>query len=217
MKTGVHVIFDLDGTLVDTAPIVEKIINEIRYESGMGQIDKDKLCTLMSLGGIPMMKGALGTNHEDTASAALDTFRSRYAQLTTPTNLVYQDAPEVLKNLSLNGVYLSICTNKPRNLALKVLSETSLMQYFQFVCAGDDLPTLKPNKLNLIQCLKSSNYDWQQIYLVGDSSIDEALAYNSNVPFLFFSSGYDDGVNLRNVSFNFSSYSEFPNINVLQR
>jgi phosphoglycolate phosphatase len=209
MNIRAHVVFDLDGTLVDSAHVVRELLNGLREERGLPPITQQELLPLLSLGGVPMLQGAVVKDFEEAAKA-LEIFRARYAKLPTPIGSVYPGVVETLQALRGANVPMSICTNKPRNLANKVLNETGLSKYFRHVCAGDDLPSRKPDRANLQACLTYSSIEALPVYLVGDSKIDEALAFNGGVPFWFFSSGYDDGVNVADAAAVFSNYKEFP-------
>lgn len=204
-----HLVFDLDGTLVDTAKVVGELIAQMRAERGLAPLAREKLISYMSIGGLEMMKGVLDVG-ENEAEKALGCFRHRYAKTQTSLNDVYTGVPETLKALADSGALLSICTNKPRALAIKVLSETDLLQYFRQISAGDDLPTRKPNRLNLEACLNPGEHNSMKICMVGDSTVDEALARNVGVPFWFFSGGYDDGVTESRADRSFSCFTEFP-------
>ena len=209
MKNRLDVVFDLDGTLVDTAQVVERLIAQMRAERCMAPLSREQLIPFISIGGLEMIMGALDVGGNE-AERALRCFRALYAQTHTALDAVYPGVPETLEALVDRGVVLSICTNKPRALAIKVLTETGLLHYFRQICAGDDLLTRKPNKLNLETCLGPNFHKSRQIYVVGDSTIDEALSRNAGVPFLLFSGGYDDGVERSAAAKNFCCYEQFP-------
>lgn len=209
MNIRVHLVFDLDGTLVDTAKVVGELIAQMRADRGLAPLEREKLISYMSIGGLEMMKGVLDVE-ENEAETALGCFRNKYIETQTPFDHVYPGVPETLTALADSGAILSICTNKPRALALKVLSETGLLHYFRRISAGDDLPTRKPNRLNLEACLDPGEYNSMQILMVGDSTVDEALSRDAGVPFWFFSGGYDDGVTANRADKSFSCYKQFP-------
>jgi len=135
-----HLVFDLDGTLVDTAKVAGKLIATMREECCLAPLAHEQLIPYMSIGGLEMIKGVLEVG-ENEAEKALVCFRNRYAKTQTSLDDVYTGVPETLKALADSGAVLSICTNKPRALAIKVLSETDLLHYFRRISAGDDLST----------------------------------------------------------------------------
>ena len=204
-----HVIFDLDGTLVDTAPVVVNLLNEMRLGRGMTPMSRNGLGSILSVGGIEMIKSALNIDANE-ASMELLKFRALYAQTHTKLDSVYPGVRKTLETLIEDSVCLSVCTNKPRNLAIKVLTETCLINYFRYISAGDDLPTKKPNIKNLEACLINTGYSWKRVYMVGDSTIDQALSRNARIPFWFFMGGYNDGVDLNEAARTFICYDQFP-------
>jgi len=125
---------------------------------------------------------------------------------------LYRGVEFVLAKLNKAGIRLTICTNKPRKLAEKVLSETAISQFFDFVCAGDDLPTIKPNVANLLACCDAVNVEPALTWLVGDSSVDQNLALGTGVPFIFHRSGYDDGVKQEKCYRIFATFADFPHL-----
>lgn len=209
MKRHVNVVFDLDGTLIDSAPVVESILNEMRVELGLRAMLREQILPLLSIGGVSMLQCALETDLAE-ATIALERFRSAYLLKSTPPRSVYPGVTDVLKSLSDANITLSVCTNKPRALAIKSMGETGLLKYFTMVCAGDDLPTRKPNPANLKASITPRAPLGSAVFLVGDSSVDQLLAENSGIPFIFFVGGYNDGVILDRVFRNFRSYDEFP-------
>jgi len=209
MQKHVNVVFDLDGTLIDSAPIVEGILNEMRGDSGLCPLSREQSLPLLSIGGESMLQCALETDLKG-ATTALEHFRAEYFRRSTPCHLVYPGVTEVLKTLSDAKVALSVCTNKPRSLAIKSMEETGLLGYFSKVCAGDDLPTKKPDPANLKASIVPFDDLQNSVYLVGDSTVDQQLAENVGVPFIFFSEGYNDGVDKSRVYKHFSNYEGFP-------
>lgn len=187
------VIYDLDGTLIDSAGVVISILNQMKYELGGSPIDKDALIPWLSLGGESLITNALGVSNTEV-STYLEDFRARYLQIPTPKSAMYPGVYEALDSLEAAGVNLALCTNKPRKLAEKVLHETGLIDKFTFMSAGGDLPTQKPNPKNLEICLNYYDALPKDVLFVGDSSIDQTLCKSLGVPFVHYLPGYDDGV-----------------------
>jgi len=205
----VHVAFDLDGTLIDSASMVHQIINTLRDERGLEEISRSELIPLLSIGGEEMIEKTLKTASEETP-IMLACFRTRYYNLKTDPEILYRGAVQALQELRKEGVELSLCTNKPRSLTRKILNEVGISAYFETICAGDDLPTRKPSPENLKACLQGPVSKYNYIYMVGDSTIDQRLALDAGARFIFFASGYDDGVIPRESEYIFSHYEKFP-------
>lgn len=202
------VVFDLDGTLIDSAEVVLSIINTQRTRMGKQNLCKNDLLEWISLGGNELISNSLEISI-DEGKPYLQEFRDRYYEIKTPENSVYSWVLPSLNYLKEVGCRISICTNKPRILVEKILKETYLGDYFNFFVAGDDLATKKPNKTNIDLCCNYYGVDNDQTFMVGDSSVDQELAMNANVKFILFKSGYDDGVDKDLVNFMFSDHCQF--------
>lgn len=200
-------VFDLDGTLVDSARVVASILNELRDEIGKEAKDVNFFIPWLSLGGEDLVANGLEIDPKQ-AGRFLEAFRLRYVERPTSKDTVYPGVEELLCKLETVGIQMCICTNKPRNLAEKVLEETGLKKYFSFMCAGGDLETKKPNPRNLEVCIRNFSEKPCHAILIGDSLVDQNAARSLGVDFAFFEAGYNDGVNLGEVKFSFKKHSE---------
>jgi phosphoglycolate phosphatase len=209
------VIYDLDGTLIDSALIVQSIINQMRREQGRDPIDKEKLIPWLSLGGEDLISNSLEVSGAEL-NRCLGEFRDRYYETPTPVKSVYVGAMETLERLHQLNIKLAICTNKPRKLADKVLTETGLFDKFSFISAGGDLPTKKPDPRNIELCFKGLSTAPKASIMVGDSTIDQRLAKLAGVPFIQYAPGYDDGVIVDDVSYKINHHLEILNFFKLQ-
>lgn len=193
------IVYDLDGTLIDSAKTVLSIVNEMRLEMGKDPLEKRNIIPWISLGGIDLIANALEIESSE-APKSLDEFRRRYSKYPSREEDLYPGARQTLDALLQANYGLAICTNKPRNLVEKILSELSLEAYFGFVLAGGDLTTQKPHPQNLLKCLEHFQCSTKSAILVGDSTIDQQIAHACQVPFALFCPGYNDGVDLDQVA-----------------
>ena len=186
------IVYDLDGTLLDTAIVVLDLINLFREELKKPKLSQKEILPWLSMGGQKMIENALDLDANNSMNY-LDKFRKKYLNTLTPKGCIYPEVEKTLEVLS-KEYYLSICTNKPRKLAEKVLKETNLNDYFNYMCAGDDLTTKKPNRANLENCLEYFSVRENETVYVGDSTVDQKLANACKVKYLQYCPGYDDGV-----------------------
>jgi phosphoglycolate phosphatase len=193
------VIYDLDGTLVDSAQVVIAILNEMRTHLGKAPLAQASFLPWLSLGGEDLVAQALEVS-KSAAAPYLAQFRQTYWERPTPQNCLYPGAIAILESLGRAGVTLLLCTNKPRRLTEKVLAETQLQEHFSFISAGDDLPTKKPHPQNLAICLDHWGGPNDRAIYVGDSSVDLQLCQALAVPFIQYLPGYDDGIDARGVT-----------------
>ncbi len=187
------VIFDLDGTLVDSVQQVAQILNCMRSERGLPSLTIGDYRLWSSRGGNHLVGNALGLNPSQ-ASAQVAEFRSRYMNLTTSPECTYRGVVSSLKTLNEAKCRLAICSNKPERLCLKVLEETGLRSFFVAVVGGDSTPFSKPNSYPLNEALRLVGASASRSLFVGDSTIDQKTAAAAEVPFVFFKGGYNDGV-----------------------
>jgi phosphoglycolate phosphatase len=149
----------------------------------------------ISLGAQGLVSNAMDAEVQNVSSLVLE-FRCRYRELPTPVNTLFPGVAETVVALAASGVRLGICSNKPEHLCRKVLLETGLSDYFGCVVGGDTASQPKPHRQPLDHALKALGAIAQSAILVGDSTADQRAAYAAQLPFVFFTGGYDDGVDV---------------------
>jgi phosphoglycolate phosphatase len=184
------VVFDLDGTLVDSAPTICSILNEMRLERGDGPLNLHLYRKWSSEGGSMLIANALGIDRE-YADAAVADFRRRYALSVTPPDSPYDGVHQMLKMLKENQIKMAICSNKPELLCRKVLVETDLYAFFDIVVGGDTLKVRKPHEEPLLFAIRAIGLSPAEILYVGDSIIDNKTSEAADVDYSHFSGGYD--------------------------
>ncbi len=209
------IIYDLDGTLIDSAQTVLSIINEMRFEKGKEPLEKQNIIPWISLGGIELIGNALEIEPSE-AHKSLDDFRKRYLKYPSREGDLYPEVRQTLDVLKRSNKNVAICTNKPRNLVEKILSELSLGSYFDYVLAGGDLKTQKPHPQNLLECLNHFQCDPDSAILVGDSTVDQEISHSCQVPFAFYRPGYNDGVDLARVTMALDIHGDLLGLNRLK-
>jgi phosphoglycolate phosphatase len=207
MKRFDAIIFDLDGTLIDSAPVIGCVFNEMRQTRGKNPWPTDSFREWISLGAASLVCHAMEVPAE-AAPPLLDEFRHRYALTPTPKETLYLGVPETLTALHSRGFKLAICSNKPEPLCHKVLRETGLEHFFTCVVGGGKVARPKPDRMPLDFCLASLSVTPDRALFVGDSTVDQRAASAAGVPFAFFEAGYDDGVAPTGLSFQMSAISD---------
>jgi phosphoglycolate phosphatase len=192
------ILFDLDGTLVDSAPSIATILNAMRAEQGSLPLPVGCFRQWISLGAAELVSRSLAVPLPDVA-AALEDFRGRYGTLPTPATCLFPGVSETLAILAESGVRLGICSNKPTHLCRKVLQETGLLAYFGAIVGGDTVPRPKPHRQPLDHAMGLLGAHPSGTIFVGDSTIDQQAANAAGLPFVFFTAGYDDGVDVEAV------------------
>ncbi|MDB5712886.1 MAG: family hydrolase [Sphingomonadales bacterium] len=185
-----HVIFDLDGTLVDSCAVCVDILSDILVERGSQHvIDRVYARSLMSRGGLEMVAGLLGSACVDS-DADLAEFRARYRKRQTSIETLFPGVSDGLKDIRDAGFILSVCSNKPQDLCEKVLEDTGLANHFSLVVGGR--PELRPKPASdlLDTVLAGLGAAAAECLFVGDSELDYQIAQDAGIPFLFMSYGY---------------------------
>lgn len=185
-----YIIFDLDGTLVDSNAICVEILQEMLEDRGSArQIDPVASAPNMSMGGEQMVRAILAEECRDAAADLAD-FRARYAVRITPMTSLFEGVSDGLERLKLAGFVLAICSNKPANLCAKVLEDTGLASLFSTVVGGGACMRPKPAPDLLDATLTQLGANAEDCLFVGDSDLDYAIAAAAEIPFCFMSYGY---------------------------
>ncbi|MFN3526684.1 MAG: phosphoglycolate phosphatase [Paracoccus sp. (in: a-proteobacteria)] len=191
--TPVPIVFDLDGTLIDSAPDIHACVNAVLRDNQIPPLTLPRVRSFIG-GGVELLWtrviAACGIDpvHRGTLIAA---FMSRYHDATALTRL-YPGAAEALAVLAELGHPLGMCTNKPLGPTRHILEHFGLTRCFGVVIAGDSLPEKKPHPAPLRAALAALGADGalpRGLY-VGDSEFDANCAKAVPVPFLLYTEGY---------------------------
>ena len=204
------VVYDLDGTLIDSAPATIYVLNQLRQELGRAPLPNSAFVPWLSLGGTSLISNSLEFEAKGTAEIYLQEFRKRLRKLELGHIPLYKNVDQTLSLLYNSNIKLSICTSKVRDLTDKILHELNISSYFSYIVAGGDLPTTKPDPRNLLACCDNLNISKQDTIFVGDSTVDRATAKNADVKFALFEGGYNDGVDTTGIT-TFSDHLELAN------
>jgi phosphoglycolate phosphatase len=182
-------VFDLDGTLVDTAPTTIKVLNEMVLERGGKTVEVNDLSAFLSTGGQDIVGAVLGSVSTDLVNDVSE-FRARLSNVRVPESDIYPGITELLLRLREHQSRLAVCTNKPQDLAVKTLYDVGLIGFFEIIVGSRKSHKNKPTveMLNLIQseleCMKS------EMTIIGDSEIDQEMAHNAGVAYVHLNHGY---------------------------
>ncbi len=199
-------IFDLDGTLIDSCAICVDILSEMLAERGVAQrIDPIAARPWMSHGGLRMIVALLGAACGDPAEELAE-FRRRYAIRETRADTLFAHVEDGLVRLHGAGHTLAICSNKPQNLVDKVLADTGLAPLFSAVVGGRAELQPKPAPDLLDAVLAELGVAPAQCLFIGDSELDHAVADAAGMPFLFLTHGYADPAYCPDPAFSYDCF-----------
>lgn len=185
------IVFDLDGTLIDSAPDIHAAANKVLAAEGLPPVSLAQATGFIG-GGAPIfvtrMMAALELGADEAIHARLlAQFLDEYEEAVNLTRL-YPGVEAALDALAAAGHTLAICTNKPAAPAHIVLRHMGLAHRFAAVIGGDSLPTRKPDPAPLMHILSLLGTD-DALY-VGDSEVDAETAHRAAIPFALFTEGY---------------------------
>jgi phosphoglycolate phosphatase len=185
-----HLIFDLDGTLVDSAPVIVATLNDMLSERGStSRMDVETIRPWLSWGGPALISRVFQVEGDDAARELAD-FRARYADRGTPAECVFNGVREGLRDLAALGFSFAICSNKPQYLCERVLEDVGLAHHFPVIVgsAADLKQKPAPDLMHLV--LRKLQARPSQSLLIGDSDVDHAAAQAVGVPFRLVTYGY---------------------------
>lgn len=184
------IVFDLDGTLIDSAPDIRAAVNQMLAGEGLAPLD---LATVVSFvgNGLPKLveramraRGIDMARHAQLTRATLACYAAEPAARTRP----YPGLEPALSALRAQGHRLGICTNKPEAPARDILRRLGLAGHFDAVTGGDSLDMRKPDPGPLLHSFRQLGAATG--LFVGDSEIDAETAQRAGVPFVLFTEGY---------------------------
>jgi len=188
------IVFDLDGTLVDTAPDILAYLNEMLNELGRPGLELDKVRTMIGEGVrrllIRGLEASGGVPDDLDIEDLFGRYLERYTAEPVRTSQPYPGVIETLEALAGAGINLGVCTNKPQAPTDRLLARLGLDHYFSSVIGGDALPTQKPDPTHLLTVLERLNVRPERAVLIGDSATDLKTARAAAIPCILVSFGY---------------------------
>ena len=189
------IVFDLDGTLIDSAADLAAAINAMLADFGREPLSVAEVRRMVGDGVAMLVARALAARHceqSDTGEAARVFMRHYEADATSRTTS-FPGAVEALQALRAAGIPLAVCTNKPARVTAGILGSLGLTKYFARVIGGDSLPFRKPDPRVLLALAEAFALRPESTLLVGDSEVDAATARAAGVPFVLMKHGYRRG------------------------
>lgn len=196
------VMFDLDGTLVETAPEICDAVNDTLAHFALAPVAQQQVNDWIGHGTHTLLVQALAFSQGQTeaavrASEALAgiaaVFKTHYAQRCGTRSQPYANVVDTLERLRQRGAHLAVVTNKESAYTQTVLDAHALTPFFGAVVCGDTFATKKPSPEGVLACLAQFGVSAADALFVGDSSIDVATARNAGVPVWALPYGYNMG------------------------
>ncbi|WP_226778927.1 phosphoglycolate phosphatase [Oceaniglobus trochenteri] len=183
------IVFDLDGTLIDSAPDIRAVGNRVLAEQGAAPMDLAETRSFIGNGAPVLVQRMIAARGLDPSLHAtmLTRFLALYEKAVELT-VLYPGVADCLETLAGQGHRLGICTNKPEAPTHAVLRHFGLSDRFLAVLGGDSLKQRKPDSAPLLACVRALGEG--PVLYVGDSDVDAETAERAALPFALFTEGY---------------------------
>lgn len=213
--SGATLVFDLDGTLVHTAPDLLNALNHVLDGISLAPRALEEVLPYISYGARRMIVEALRISESDRSEpeveALLNVFLEHYADNIAVDSRPYPGIVDLLGDARAGGARLAVCTNKREALSKLLLGELAMDSLFHGLAGRDTFPVCKPDPKHLWGAIDLAGGKRERAVMVGDSGTDIATAKAAGIPVIAVDFGYSDPpVRELDPDIIISSYSEFP-------
>jgi phosphoglycolate phosphatase len=181
------VVFDLDGTLVDSYAALAEAVNFARREHGLDELCESEIRGFVGSGLETLLQRAFARN--DLPESVREAFESRYDAICCTESRVLDDVEATLHALTDAGVIMGVCTNKPTGFSRKILTFLGLAPHFRAIVGPDLAGARKPDGTHVRRTLEEMRVDGADVLFVGDMPIDVEAARNSGVDVAVIATG----------------------------
>ncbi len=194
MTQKLTILFDLDGTLVDTAPDLMGAHNHVMKKFGFGQKKLDEIKHLAGKGAWLMMQRSFKEEIKDEkmkkemVKEFLDFYGKNINNGSKPINGVIN----FLNWAKSKKISMAVCTNKQEALAVDLLKKINLADFFDYIAGCDTFDYNKPDPRHLTTVIEILGGDLNKSLMVGDSEVDSQSASNAKIPFILVENGYTE-------------------------
>ena len=194
--TDLTLVFDLDGTLVDSAPDLIASTNHVLDHLGLPRVDAASLRPFVGHGAKHMIEKAIGPGCEKLSEAEREELLQRYLDFYS-ANIATGSRPfdgviAALQKLRAEGVRLAVCTNKMEGMSRRLLDALDMTHYFTAIAGRDTFPVSKPDPGAVLGAIALAGGERSRAIMVGDTNVDIAAAKAAGVPVIGVSFGYTE-------------------------
>ncbi len=191
------IVFDLDGTLVDSYAALAESVNYARREHGLGALPEARIREFVGDGLDRLLQRAF--DQPDVPASVVASFESRYDAICCSESLVLGEVEETIRTLHGLNVSMAVCTNKPTGFSRKILEYLQLSRYFQGIVGPDLAGARKPDPRHVRHALETTGRTASEALFVGDMPIDVEAARNSGMDVAVVSTGSGTPAALRSA------------------
>ena len=195
------VLFDLDGTLIDTAPDLMTAHNHVMQKFGYETKSTDEIRNLVGKGAASMIGRSLWNqarkelkkiDDEKIKSKMVDEFIDYYGKNIAVESKLLPGVLEFLKWCKKNNISMAVCTNKTEHLAVDLLKKINVHDYFEYVAGYNTFDYCKPDPRHLTNVIEIIQGELKKSIMIGDSETDSESAKAAGLPFILVEDGYTD-------------------------
>lgn len=209
------VIFDLDGTLVDSIPDLTDAVNEFLRASGRPALAMEDVKRLVGKGARNLVERALGNGTEEEVEKALAIFLAYNDAHIADKTIMYPGVAETLHELRRQGIRMAVVTNKTEFLSRKLLSVIGIDRYFDSILGADSLPFRKPSPEPVLKALADLKIAPSGAIMVGDSINDIAAGRAAGVVTVGCTFGYGTDAELSQAEYRIDSMGQLLQLPIL--
>jgi phosphoglycolate phosphatase-like HAD superfamily hydrolase len=177
------IIFDLDGTIIDSDPTVLTIVNLLRQKRGLTPLEHSNAKDALALGGESLISQLIPNID---IKKTLNEFRSSYLNWSLKDEKMFPFVRDFLVLLKQKKYFLSIVTNKPKVLVEKVIKHHDIEKFFDYIITGCDVVAKKPNPEGLFKTINFFKLQNKEVLFIGDNIIDYQASVNAGINFMMF-------------------------------
>jgi phosphoglycolate phosphatase len=194
MKKPPIVVFDLDGTLADTAQDLIATLNVVLHQEGLAPLPFEKARDLIGAGARPLIQRGFAASQTPLSDERLNAlyafFLDHYHHNIAVHTVLFPGVVASLDRLAADGYRLAVCTNKMESHALELLKVLGIIDRFAFISGKDTFDVFKPDARHLTETIRRADGDAARAIMVGDSKTDIDTAKNAAIPVVGVSFGY---------------------------
>jgi phosphoglycolate phosphatase len=201
MTQKLTILFDLDGTLVDTASDLINAHNHVMEKFGYKSKSDNELKALIGKGAGAMISRSLWKaakielkkiKEKEIKEKMVDEFVKFYGNNILVESKLINGVKLFLKWSKKNNISMGVCTNKQEHLAIDLLKKIGINDYFEYVAGSNTFEYCKPDPRHLTSVIEIMGGDVKKSIMVGDSEVDSQSAQNASLPFVLLKNGYTD-------------------------
>ncbi len=194
MKQIYTILFDLDGTIVNTAPDLMSAHNHVMKKYGYAQKKLEDIKSLAGKGAWIMMQRSFKEEIKDekVKKEMTKEFIDFYSKNIDRASVPIKGTIDFLVWAKSKNISMAVCTNKQERLALDLLKKLDMYKYFEYVAGSDTFAFNKPDPRHLTDVVEIIGGDLKKTIMVGDSEVDAMSAHNAKLPFVLVKDGYTE-------------------------